>query len=230
MSSAETSLLFVPPLPPRALPAQGIVVLGRSRSCDLRLPDADTSRRHAEIVCENDTALLRDLGSTNGTRVNGAKVTQHTLKPGDRIQIGGNSVVYCRVDANLAERGGDAELSDANTHLFEAEAPSGAAAFRGDLAEIPPFAVVQILELGHKSGVLSVDGDVAGRLWLANGDPIHAETKGLIGFDAAVQLCNATAGSFRFEPQLELPNPTIQASATQLLLESARALDEQRLL
>ena len=86
MGSSGTALLFVPPLPPVQLPAHGTLVVGRSGGCDLRLADADTSRRHAKIVCEDERIVLHDLASTNGTFVNGQKVEEHTLEPGDRIQ------------------------------------------------------------------------------------------------------------------------------------------------
>jgi pSer/pThr/pTyr-binding forkhead associated (FHA) protein len=219
-------MLFVPPLPPLQLPADGSTVLvGRSRSCELRLPDADTSRRHAKIVCEGDAFVVHDLASTNGTFVNGTRVDEQVLRPGDRIQIGENTITFCQVQSGLdleqAAPGGEAK-----TVLVER--PSAADVFRGDLAEIPPFAVLQILEMGRKTGVLNFDSDGScGRLWFNRGDPIHAETKDQIGFDAAVALVNASTGRFTFEPQLESPVPTIEASVTQLLLEASRLMDEQ---
>jgi pSer/pThr/pTyr-binding forkhead associated (FHA) protein len=224
MSASQKALLFVPPLPPLTLPENGTVVVGRSRSCELRLSDADTSRRHAKIVCAGGQAVLHDLASTNGTRVNGELREQHVLRHGDRIQIGTNSIAFCRVESEITGAGKEGDLSDAKTHLLEE--PVRVEAFQGDLSQIPPFAIVQILELGHKSGKLSIDGDMPGSLWFANGYPIHAETKGQVGFDAAIQLCHASAGHFRFEPELELPRATIQASATELLLEASRYLDE----
>jgi len=63
-------------------------LLGR-QSTHIRLTDAQTSRRHAQVLLENNTWLIRDLDSTNGTWVNGQKITQITeLEPGDRIVIG----------------------------------------------------------------------------------------------------------------------------------------------
>ena len=53
MASDGTPMLFIPPLPPIQLPADATMVIGRSRSCELRLPDADTSRRHAKLVCQD---------------------------------------------------------------------------------------------------------------------------------------------------------------------------------
>ncbi len=63
-------------------------LLGRQAPM-LKLADAQTSRKHAEICLQNNTWLIRDLGSTNGTWVNGQKITQITeLEVGDRIVMG----------------------------------------------------------------------------------------------------------------------------------------------
>ncbi|MDH3211275.1 MAG: FHA domain-containing protein [Myxococcales bacterium] len=224
MARRPTSMLFIPPRPPVKLAAKGSVILGRSRSCDLPLPGADASRRHAEILGSGQQFRLRDLGSTNGTFVNGERVQQHELHPGDRIQIGGSTITFCRVEADVD---GGGEANEAKTVIFERPVPSEGEAFHGALAEIPPYAVLQILEMGRKTGVLEIDAEVAsGRLWLRDGAPIHAEAKDQLGFDAALALVGATSGRFAFTPQLESPDPTIDASVTQLLLESARLLDE----
>jgi diguanylate cyclase (GGDEF)-like protein len=64
------------------------LVLGRSRSADLRLHGDGISRRHARVHCDGVEVLFEDLGSTNGSYVNGERVTQHVLMEGDKIQIG----------------------------------------------------------------------------------------------------------------------------------------------
>jgi FHA domain/Domain of unknown function (DUF4388) len=220
MPSDATAMLFAPPNPPVSLPRDGVVVLGRSRECAVRLPDADTSRRHAEIVCESGRFVLHDLGSTNGTFVNGERIERRELSAGDRLQIGANAVTFCQVSGGL-----DQPDDGAQTVLFERSV--GGEVFRGDLAEIPPFAVLQILELGRKTGLLRIDSDaMPGKLWLRGGDPIHAETKNQVGFDAAVLLVHATAGTFAFEPNAAPAEPTIEATVTHLLLEASRQRDE----
>jgi pSer/pThr/pTyr-binding forkhead associated (FHA) protein len=72
------------------------VVLGRSRECDIRIPDANVSRRHAEVRQEDATYWVVDLGSTNGTEVNGRRVERGKLADGDRITIGSTDVVFER--------------------------------------------------------------------------------------------------------------------------------------
>jgi adenylate cyclase len=64
------------------------LIIGRAPTCDLPVFDPTISRRHAELVCDEDTVSLRDLGSSNGTFVNGAKVTEATLEVDDLVAFG----------------------------------------------------------------------------------------------------------------------------------------------
>lgn len=70
------------------------VVVGRSASCQICIPDANASRRHAAFVRLDDGWAIRDLGSTNGTRVNGALVKHARLRDGDVIDIGLTRLTY----------------------------------------------------------------------------------------------------------------------------------------
>ncbi|RKZ14457.1 hypothetical protein DRQ50_08950, partial [bacterium] len=64
------------------------VVLGRAATCDLTLPDPSISRRHAEILCENGSCILNDLGSSNGTMLNGIPLTKPTtLNADDKVTL-----------------------------------------------------------------------------------------------------------------------------------------------
>jgi pSer/pThr/pTyr-binding forkhead associated (FHA) protein len=67
----------------------GTFVFGRGSQAGIELPDKSVSRRHAEIRVEGDQLSIRDLGSTNGTRLNGQLITAwRTLRDGDEIQLG----------------------------------------------------------------------------------------------------------------------------------------------
>jgi hypothetical protein len=63
-------------------------VIGRSRDCDLMLDDPNVSRRHAELRRERGGWLVADLASTNGVKVNGRRVAEQHLNPGDEISLG----------------------------------------------------------------------------------------------------------------------------------------------
>jgi len=64
-------------------------ILGRRNDCDLCIPLQVVSRRHCQLSLESNTLKVRDLKSSNGTYLNGTKISSEaTVKPGDRIQIG----------------------------------------------------------------------------------------------------------------------------------------------
>lgn len=67
---------------------EGIMVVGRSRRCDVVLTDPNVSRQHAELRLRNGVVAVRDLDSTNGTRVNGRTIREATVHAGDRIELG----------------------------------------------------------------------------------------------------------------------------------------------
>lgn len=64
------------------------MVIGRTPGVDLQLSDASVSRRHVELIYGDDGVLMKDLGSGNGTKVNGTKVAEKKLEHGDEIAIG----------------------------------------------------------------------------------------------------------------------------------------------
>jgi len=64
------------------------LTIGRSKECEIVLGDPSASRRHAEVRLEAGDFWLVDLGSTNGTEVNGKRVDRARLEPGDTITIG----------------------------------------------------------------------------------------------------------------------------------------------
>ena len=78
----------------RRIPLTGAPIrIGRAPECELVLKDARASRRHARLHARDGVLVLTDLGSTNGTLVNGHRVTELVLGAGDRIQIGDTSLL-----------------------------------------------------------------------------------------------------------------------------------------
>lgn len=70
------------------------VLLGRLDECDITILDPNVSRRHAEIRPRGDGFVVVDLGSTNGTRVNGVPVTERELRDGDELQLGNTRIAF----------------------------------------------------------------------------------------------------------------------------------------
>ncbi len=76
--------------------ADPVTVIGRGAEVDVRLPDTGVSRRHAELHLADGVATIVDLDSTNGTTVNGRRVTRQLLVDGDRIGIGASTLTVRR--------------------------------------------------------------------------------------------------------------------------------------
>jgi hypothetical protein len=70
------------------------VVIGRLPECEVVLSDSNVSRRHAEIRRKDDGVFVTDLGSTNGTRVNGAPVREQLLTSGDEVSVGSTKIIF----------------------------------------------------------------------------------------------------------------------------------------
>jgi hypothetical protein len=82
--------------PVKTLAVERRIKIGRQADNDLVVVDPGVSRHHAEVINENGTCTLHDLGSTNGTYVNGSVVTEHALRAGDRISLGSTVVEFRR--------------------------------------------------------------------------------------------------------------------------------------
>lgn len=66
----------------------GKTVIGRRDDCDLRIPLSQISRKHAILFVDQKKAVLKDLGSINGTFINNKRINEEELRPGDHIVIG----------------------------------------------------------------------------------------------------------------------------------------------
>jgi hypothetical protein len=91
-----TLVLLTDDEPVKTLSVERRIKIGRQADNDLVVVDPGVSRHHAEVINENGTCTLHDLGSTNGTYVNGAVVTEHALRDGDRISLGSTVVEFRR--------------------------------------------------------------------------------------------------------------------------------------
>lgn len=91
--------------------AEGESVIGRDSGCDIVVDDSSVSRRHLKIRTVMGDAFLEDLGSANGSFVNGRLVKKCVLNDGDVIQIGAHELLYLQ-PAPAAPTGDDADAQD----------------------------------------------------------------------------------------------------------------------
>src|SRR4051812_14566793 len=73
---------------PSLLLDKPVLLVGRHEECDIQLNSRKVSRKHCVIAQVGDSLVVRDLGSTNGVRVNGVRVDDGTLRTGDELTIG----------------------------------------------------------------------------------------------------------------------------------------------
>jgi diguanylate cyclase (GGDEF)-like protein len=147
------------------------VVIGRDPRCELPVGAADVSRRHARIVPEADGHRVVDLGSTNGTWVNGRPVTSHQLVAGDRLELGSCVLRYLRQgEADAEDLGALADLARkdaltglANRRAFEESLQREVARARRTGSAL----AVVALDVDHFKRVNDMHGHAAGDRVLA---------------------------------------------------------------
>ncbi|WP_460942348.1 FhaA domain-containing protein [Okibacterium endophyticum] len=92
-------------------------VIGRGSDADITIDDSGTSRKHVEILWDGERAQVRDLGSTNGSELNGRRIQQAALEPDSVVQIGRTRIVF-RV---LAQQAAAQPAVDDATTAFSAD-------------------------------------------------------------------------------------------------------------
>jgi len=210
------------------------IIIGRSSDLDMVLVEDMVSRKHAKITTDDNVVTIQDLGSTNGTFVNGEKVRKADLKDGDRILIGTSIIKIVFVDGEntshlMSETEARAKMSVA-ANKRSAAAPKSMA---GSIEEIPLPDLLQLLSTSRKSGVLTIvtPGQV-GKIYLRKGQIYFAA----INDDFAVspqkaiyRMLTWVTGTFELEPSVEMQvMEEISESTEALLMEGVRQLDEFR--
>jgi len=203
--------------------------IGRIPDVDLSLPDELTSRRHARIAWEGETPVVEDLGSTNGTFVNGERVKRRALAEGDRILIGGNIL---KLATEMQAVPGDAVTMPGLEKATETPVPRRQSAMQGQLEEVGLPDVLQLIGTSRKTGQLAIrSGERRGAVHLDAGRVTHCLLDGrpeLSHADAMVELLQWTSGSFELRPSASPPPPgaPLDQPVEAVLMEAMRRLDE----
>ena len=211
------------------LPEQGEIVIGRSSELDMVLVEDMVSRRHSKITVANGQIFIQDLGSTNGTFVNGEKIKRARLQEGDRILIG-TSII------KLVATEGDQDVGRAKAQLEEAAAGKRTSQVRtmtGSIAEVPLPDLLQLFNASKKSGTLVVrtDSDV-GKIYLDKGLVVFAAVNDnfdVAPFKSFIRVLTWDHGTFDMEPPEDREFPEQMTMSTEaLLMETMRQIDEVR--
>jgi pSer/pThr/pTyr-binding forkhead associated (FHA) protein len=199
------------------------IVVGRSSDLDMVLVEDMVSRRHARIACTEHQIVIEDLGSTNGTFVNGEKISRATLKEGDRVLIGTSILKVVSTDSTTQA-------------VRREELPSGgrsgqAKTMSGAIDEIPLPDLLQLFGSSKKSGVLVVGSDEdVGKIYLRKGIVYFATINDLEDvppLKSIFRILTWTKGTFDLEPAEERAIPgEISATVQELLMEGLRQIDE----
>lgn len=208
------------------------IVIGRSSELDMVLVEEMVSRKHARIALTDGTISIEDLGSTNGTFVNGEKVQQGTLREGDRVLIGTNILKVVAAPADAEARANLKAMAVGRvTAKQQGGRPEEAPRMSGNLEEIPLPDLLQLFGTSRKAGVLVLrSGGREGRIYLNDGRIRFAELTTLPGvapLKTLYRMLGWQNGSFALDPPdtREFAG-AIDVSAQEVLMEGFRQQDE----
>lgn len=211
--------------PPFTLKPGTSVIIGRTADADLSVPSNRVSRRHSEIYWKDDRPWIKDLGSQNGTLVNGKRIQEHKLADNDEVSVGPFLCTYRHMaGAGSVGRTSPEQDNNALTQPMLADAMAG----RLDLVNL--FELLQTLEFNQKTGTLEVFGTDGhdGQIVVQNGSPTFARTDSHQGEEAIFDIALAKDGQFSFSPAVdETLARNVNRPITSLLLEAGRRMDEQ---
>ncbi|OJT21015.1 hypothetical protein BO221_29485 [Archangium sp. Cb G35] len=216
------------------LKAEKQIVIGRSSELDMVLVEDMVSRKHARIMVNGTGQIsIEDLGSTNGTFVNGEKVKQATLKEGDRILIGTSILKLILQGVGV----GEVDEVVAKQRLEEvavqaARTSTKASSMTGKIEEIPLPDLLQLFHTSKKNGVLVVSNDHEAKIYLRQGRVYYAvidDNHNLGPQKSFNRIITWEQGDFELQPadpqefMVEL-----DSSTEALLMDALRQLDEYK--
>jgi pSer/pThr/pTyr-binding forkhead associated (FHA) protein len=205
------------------------IIVGRSSDLDMVLVEDMVSRKHARINLQPDGIWIEDLGSTNGTFVNGEKIKRARLKEGDRILIGTSILKVIAGDGAPESTTGDAKRDLEN--VAQQRRTSQARTMSGAIEEIPLPDLLQLLSTSKKNGVLVIrtDDDV-GKIYMRKGNIYHAlinDLEEVPPLKALYRMLTWQRGLFDLDPPDDRSFPNeIDVTVAEVLMEGMRQLDE----
>lgn len=216
------------------IPDEAELIIGRASDLDLVLVEDMVSRKHAKLMSSDGVLSIMDLGSTNGTFVNGEKIRRADLRKNDRILIGTSilkviAATEMTIDSNAAS---DKHSIREMMEEIANRAPQ-TTTMSGDLEEVPLPDLLQLFATNKKSGILAISGAHRGKVYIKNGQIQSAIIGGEVGMlpmKAICRMINWSKGAFRLEAYDEGAEfkETFKESTESVLIEALRQSDEVR--
>ncbi|MFO0666549.1 MAG: DUF4388 domain-containing protein [Polyangiaceae bacterium] len=201
------------------------IVVGRSSDLDMVLVEDMVSRRHAKIQLQQDQIWIEDLGSTNGTFVNGEKIKRARLKEGDRVLIGTSILKVIATDTPNEPSAPKKDLESYANQRSQTRTMSGS------IEEVPLPDLLQLFGTSKKNGVLFIrtENDI-GKIYMRKGSIYYAtiNDNAEVGpMKSLYRMLGWDKGIFDLEPPdtTEFPNE-VDVSVQEVLMEGLRQLDE----
>lgn len=205
------------------------IIVGRSSDLDMVLVEDMVSRKHARITMQQDQIWIEDLGSTNGTFVNGEKIKRARLKEGDRVLIG--TSILKVIAGEGAASSSDAAKRDLE-NVAAARRTTQARTMSGSIEEVPLPDLLQLFGTSKKSGVLVIrtESDDVGKIFMRKGTIYYASINDLDDvppMKSIFRMLTWQKGLFDLDPpdEREFPNE-MNLSVHEVLMEGLRQLDE----
>jgi hypothetical protein len=209
------------------LPPNSEIIVGRSSDLDMVLVEDMVSRKHAKISVDTEQVTIQDLGSTNGTFVNGERVKRATLNDGDRVLIGTSIIKLVTSDAPLSA----APASKKIQQVAEARRTNQVRSMSGAIDEVPLPDLLQLFGSSRKTGVLVVKTETdLGKIYLEKGIIVHAtvnDHEHLAPEKCLYRIITWRHGTFYMEPAEDGTLPQrVELSCEGALMEGLRIFDE----
>ena len=207
------------------------IIVGRSSDLDMVLVEDMVSRKHARIAMQQDQIWIEDLGSTNGTFVNGEKIKRARLKEGDRVLIGTSILKVIAGDATSPAARDEAQVKQNLENVAAARRTSQARTMSGSIEEVPLPDLLQLFGTSKKSGVLVVrTEDDVGKIFMRKGLIYFVQINDLDDvppLKSMYRLLSWQKGLFDLDPpdEREFANE-INVSVQEVLMEGLRQMDE----
>ena len=218
------------------------ILIGRSSDLDMVLVEDMVSRQHSRITTHGGELYIEDLGSTNGTFVNGEKISKKRLKEGDRILVG-TSIIKLVAATDGEEGGTSPDIRDLPEDAYQtpqslpavAATRHGGTTITGSISglidEVPLPDLLQLFSTSKKSGVLVINSHhLIGEIFLREGRVYFSKINtapDISPYKGFYRLLAWTTGTFSLDhPSSQTFNEEMEASTEALLMEGMRQLDE----